>query len=44
MNNKALKQIAVSEVNYLRLKKLGGAGDSFNDVIAQVLEKVEAMS
>lgn len=37
-----LKQIAISEQNYYALKKLGGAGDSFNDVITVLLEKVVA--
>jgi predicted CopG family antitoxin len=31
--------IAVSEENYLALKKLGSAGDSFNDVITEVLKQ-----
>jgi hypothetical protein len=30
-----LKMIAVSEKNYLALKKLGTAGDSFNDVVTE---------
>jgi hypothetical protein len=33
MTYKNLKMIAVSEENYLILKRLGRAGDSFNDVI-----------
>jgi predicted CopG family antitoxin len=32
-----LKRIVVSEHNYLALKKLGHAGDSFNDVISKLL-------
>jgi predicted CopG family antitoxin len=32
-----LKRIVVSEHNYLALKKLGYAGDSFNDVISRLL-------
>jgi predicted CopG family antitoxin len=36
-----LKVIAVSEENYLALKKLGTAGDSFNDVVTEVLKKVK---
>lgn len=32
------KHIVISEKNYLRLKKLGTAGDSFNDVITNLLE------
>ena len=35
-----LRQIAVDESNYLALKQLGRAGDSFNDVIREVLNKV----
>ena len=31
--------IAVSEENYLTLKRLGSAGDSFNDVITEVLKQ-----
>jgi predicted CopG family antitoxin len=36
-----LKMIAVSEDNYLVLKSLGRAGDSFNDVVTEVLKKVK---
>jgi predicted CopG family antitoxin len=36
-----LKMIAVSENNYLVLKSLGRAGDSFNDVVTEVLKKVK---
>jgi predicted CopG family antitoxin len=32
-----LKRIVVSERNYLALKMLGHAGDSFNDVISKLL-------
>jgi hypothetical protein len=32
-----LKRIVVSECNYLALKMLGHAGDSFNDVISKLL-------
>jgi predicted CopG family antitoxin len=32
--------IAVSEDNYLALKRLGNAGDSFNDVVTEVLRRV----
>jgi predicted CopG family antitoxin len=35
-----LRQIAVSQANYLTLKRLGNAGDSFNDVLTEVLKKV----
>jgi predicted CopG family antitoxin len=34
--------IAVSRENYLALKGLGSAGDSFNDVITEVLKKVKS--
>jgi predicted CopG family antitoxin len=34
-----LKTIAISTENYLELKSLGKAGDSFNDVITQMLKK-----
>jgi predicted CopG family antitoxin len=33
-----LKRIAISEENYRKLEKLGGFGDSFNDVIGRLLE------
>lgn len=36
-----LKRIAVSEENYRKLKKLGEAGDSFNDVVTGLLEEHE---
>ena len=39
-----LKMIAVSEDNYLALKKLGSAGDSFNDVVTKVLKKLEVVN
>ena len=39
MSHKTLKMIAVSEKNYLVLKKLGSAGDSFNDVLTEVLKQ-----
>jgi predicted CopG family antitoxin len=32
-----LKRIVISEHNYLALKRLGYAGDSFNDVISRLL-------
>jgi predicted CopG family antitoxin len=35
-----LKNISVSESNYAALKSLGGAGESFNDVISDLIEKV----
>jgi predicted CopG family antitoxin len=36
-----LRQIAVSQANYLTLKRLGSTGDSFNDVLTEVLKKVK---
>jgi predicted CopG family antitoxin len=39
MTYKSLKMIAVSEENYLTLKRLGSAGDSFNDVITEILKQ-----
>jgi len=40
MSSTRLKQIAISEENYLKLKKMGDAGDSFNDVITEILKEV----
>lgn len=37
---KKLKHIAISESNYMTLKTLGNAGDSFNDVVTGVLKKM----
>jgi len=37
MSSKTLKQIAISQENYFKLKELGQAGDSFNDVITKIL-------
>jgi predicted CopG family antitoxin len=39
MSVKTLKHITVDERNYLALKRLGSAGDSFNDVISRLLKK-----
>jgi predicted CopG family antitoxin len=39
MSRKQLINIAVSKANYIALKRLGNAGDSFNDVISGVLKK-----
>ena len=44
MSSKTLKQIAVDERNYLALKNLGKAGDSFNDVITNLLQTEEAQA
>ena len=35
------KLISVSDYNYVRLKQLGLAGDSFNDVITQILNTLK---
>jgi predicted CopG family antitoxin len=39
MSVKTLKHITVDERNYLTLKRMGNAGDSFNDVISRLLKK-----
>jgi predicted CopG family antitoxin len=44
MSSKPLKQIAIDEENYLALKNLGRAGDSYNDVITEILKKTGARS
>lgn len=36
--DRKLKLIAVSKANYATLKSLGGKGDSFNDVITELLK------
>ncbi len=36
-----LKHIVVSQANYDKLKRLGFAGDSFNDVLTSLLKKTE---
>jgi predicted CopG family antitoxin len=38
-----LTTISVSEENYLALKKLGSAWDSFNDVLTEVLKKIKSL-
>ena len=35
------RNIVVTENNYRKLKELGTAGDSFNDVITEMLKKIE---
>jgi predicted CopG family antitoxin len=40
--NPNLKQIAVSKQNYILLKSLGQAGDSFNDVVSRLLKRASA--
>lgn len=39
MSEKSLKTIAVDGTNYQALKNLGRAGDSYNDVITELLKK-----
>jgi predicted CopG family antitoxin len=39
-----LKQIAVSKQNYILLKQLGQAGDSFNDVVSRLLKSTGAVT
>jgi predicted CopG family antitoxin len=36
-----LTAIAVSKENYLAIKRLGSTGNSFNDVVTEVLKKVK---
>lgn len=38
------KNIVVSEANYNVLKNLGSTGESFNDVLTEVLNKVSKVS
>jgi predicted CopG family antitoxin len=40
----ALKTIAISTDNYQILKNMGKAGDSFNDVITQLVKKEHEMN
>lgn len=40
MSAKILKQIAIDEANYSALQNLGKAGQSFNDVVSELLRKV----
>ena len=37
-----MKRIVISEHNYLALKKVGYAGDSFNDVVSRLLQVYRA--
>jgi predicted CopG family antitoxin len=36
-----LKHITVSDRNYHNLKRLGSAGDSFNDVVTEILKRLQ---
>jgi hypothetical protein len=38
-----LKMIAISQTNYELLKNFGRAGDSFNDVVTDLIGKVETL-
>lgn len=38
-----LTTISVSRENYLALKRLGSTGDSFNDVVTEILRKIELL-
>ena len=38
MVQKSFKHIIVTDENYFKLKELGQAGDSFNDVVSKLLE------
>ena len=40
VNSNRLTTISISYENYYTLKRLGGAGDSFNDVLTNVLKKL----
>ena len=39
-----LKTIAISTENYQTLKNMGGAGDSFNDVITHLIKKAGTLA
>ena len=43
VNNIQYKRIVVTQSNYNKLKRLGTAGDSFNDVITDLLEKINSL-
>lgn len=43
-NKLGLTNICVSEKNYFELKRLGGAGDSFNDVVTMLLKYARGAS
>jgi predicted CopG family antitoxin len=43
MCSKTLKHITVNEDNYYALKRLGNAADSFNDVITELLKKLDSL-
>jgi predicted CopG family antitoxin len=38
-----LKHIVIDEDNYATLKELGKAGDSFNDVLTEILAKTKML-
>jgi predicted CopG family antitoxin len=41
MSSTKLRQIVIDDNNYNKLKRLGHAGDSFNDVLTQVLQNMK---
>ena len=43
MKTKDYRHIIVTDKNYRILKGLGSAGDSFNDVISDILEKTNSL-
>jgi hypothetical protein len=44
LSSKTLKFIAISAKNYERLKDLGKAGDSFNDVLTVILNNGRSLT
>jgi predicted CopG family antitoxin len=43
MTSIRLKHIVIDEDNYAALKELGKAGDSFNDVLTEILAKTKML-
>ena len=43
VNKLYYKRIVVNETNYRKLKGLGSTGDSFKDVITDILEKINGL-
>ena len=43
IHHKQYRNIVITEKNYRKLKGLGSAGDSFNDVITDILEKIYSL-
>ena len=44
MTYKSLKMIAISEANYLALRGRGHFGDSFDDVITELLKEINMLN